>query len=325
MKNIYTFTAIFLLLAMLIIPAFSIKTERAPAPEGSVSTPDIKSGGNFKVLISQTSEVITVSESDYVWGAVAAEMGPSYSDEALKAQAVAAYTFAARRRKMNGETVKPEMKGADISDNPELDQSFMTREKAKEKWGTSFENNAAKLDNAVKAVTGTAVLYNGDFALTAYHDISSGKTESAKVIWGTDIPYLIPVESIGDLLSPGYQSVVSLTAEEFISKAASLGVTLTGDPAGFPDKNPVRSPSGTVTSYKLGDKTFTGMQIRAAFSLRSANFDLDYKDEKLIFNVRGYGHGVGMSQAGAEFMSKQGSTYVEILMWYYPGCEVKKV
>lgn len=336
MKNIYSVMAAIMLLLMLTIPLLAVGADESKNPVPKTTTaattkttqPTAKATipnkvGYFKVLDKATGQVTEIAETEYVFGVVASEMPVSFEPEALKAQAVAAYTVALMRKSENRSADDATLKGADLSNDSSKDQGFITRAKALEKWGKNYIAYAKKIDDAVNAVKGKVIKYNGVPILAAYHAISGGKTELASVVWGdTNMPYLKAVESIGDLLAPDYQTSATFTGEQFIAAAKKLGATLTGDPKTW-IKEPKRSASGTVTEYVLGGKKVNGQQIRTAFSLRSANFDIVYKDTKLCFTVRGYGHGVGMSQYGANYMAKQGSSYMEILKWYYLGCVVE--
>lgn len=320
MKNIHIVMSLSLLLLMIIIPVISVGPGEV---EKSPSFPKPSDASHFLVLLSKSGNIQEFDEQEYLFGVLAAEMDASYPEEALKAQAVAAYTMACRRREERRQNPNAALKGADVTDDYTVDQAFLTRQEARSKWGDSADTYEKKLDGVVEAVKGVLCTYNGKPADTVYHAISGGKTESAKVIWGGGEDYLTPVESVGDLLAPDYLSEVSYTPEEFAQKAKTLDVELTGEPASWLGEFTC-SESGTVTKYLLGGKEVTGTKMRTAFSLRSANFDLKLKDGNLVFTVRGYGHGVGMSQYGAKCMAEQGSGYMEILEWYYPGCKVEK-
>lgn len=329
MKQVYASICLMLLLLMLIVPALAVgggtSGQNTPSTNNSEPSPSPTAAGEISVLHVETSEVKTYSMADYLFGVLAAEISYDAPAEALKAQAVAAYSIACRRKieRAAGNTSRPgPAAGADISDDYHFDQSFITREQAKEKWGEHYEERASLIDQAVEAVSGIALLYNGEPADAVYHSISAGKTESAEVVWGSAVPYLVPVESVGDLLSPDYLSSATFTPDELREKLSSL-CAMEGEPADWIGECDYSS-SGTVKTLQLAGATLTGQQIRSALELRSANFDLVFHDGSFVFTVRGYGHGVGMSQYGAQCMAQQGSNYIEILSWYYPGCTVEK-
>ena len=328
MKQVYASICLMLLLLMLIIPALAVgggTSIREPSgSESSTPTPSPTAEGEITVLHSETGEVKTYSMTDYLFGVLASEISYDTPVEALKAQAVAAYSIACRRKieRAAGNTSRPgPAAGADISDDYHYDQSFITRDKLKEKWGETYEERAAILDEAIQAVSGLALMYNGEPADAVYHAVSAGKTESAEVVWGSAVPYLVPVESVGDLLAPDYLSSVAFTPDELRDKLSGL-CSLEGEPAEWIGASDYSS-SGTVKTIELAGNALTGQQVRAALELRSANFELVYQEGSFVFTVRGYGHGVGMSQYGAQCMAQQGSSFTEILTWYYPGCTVE--
>ncbi|HCC35205.1 MAG TPA: stage II sporulation protein D [Ruminococcaceae bacterium] len=333
MKNFYLVLIIFMIVCLLVIPITAVGERPQDALESLPSSApadvsDIQSGESmaetdFIVYLTEEDKTAELSAQEYLFGVIACEIPPDYPDEAIKAQAVAAYTSACYQKKRQRGNPSEELKGADLSDNPSTHQGYITKEQAKEKWGEKYEEHAARITALIESVKNKALVYEGGIINAAYYAISSGKTESAAAVWGTEVPYLQPVESVGDLLAPGYLTTVSYTLDEFKEKAAALDITLEGeDPAAFLS-DPERSESGMVVSYTLGGQTVTGQQMRSAYSLRSANFDLAYVEDAFTFTVRGYGHDVGMSQFGAKTMAEQGSSYEDILKWYYIGCEIE--
>ncbi|MDR2686496.1 MAG: SpoIID/LytB domain-containing protein, partial [Oscillospiraceae bacterium] len=180
----------------------------------------------------------------------------------------------------------------------------------------------AKVGRAVDAVLGQAVTWEGRPIFAAYCAVSGGKTESAANYWGDDFPYLQSVDSPGDKLSPDYSKTVTLLPED-VKKALgkAQGVKLGKDPSAWFGA-PERSGAGAVLAVEVGGKTLSGRAVRELLGLRSANFTVGYKNGAFEVKCLGYGHGVGMSQYGADFMARQGSGYKEILEHYYTGCEV---
>lgn len=269
---------------------------------------------SFRILDMKTDTVTVMPAQEYLFGVVAAEMPISYEEEALKAQAVAAYTFACYRRRANRD------RSYDLTTDSTLDQSFTERAKAKEKWGEKAEENEKKLDGILEEVKGQYLTYDGQPVLAVYHAISSGKTESSQTVWGNALPYLQPVSSPGDTLSPDYISRVTLSAEKLAS-LLSEECDLSGEEKEY-FKNIKKTPSGTVKEVTVCGKVLSGSRIRSLLALRSAAFEIAY-DKEFVFTVYGYGHGVGMSQYGAGQMAKQGSDYREILTHYYTGCTLE--
>ena len=325
----------YLLLLLLPLPALGILQEDKPddpSPGSSVSSHADNSdasvpGGNeavFKVLDTEADIIYTFTERDFVLYTVAAEMQPTYHTEALKAQAVATYTYYSYQRQRRRENPDPELKGADFSDMPSAFPALYSPDGLKEQWGSQYDAYLEKVAGAVDQVLGKRMQYDGQDIFAAYHSTSPGTTESALTVWGKDYPYLQPVASPGDKLSPDFQSQASFSPEQFTQtmKTAFPDLILEGDAAGWISGSPTLSDSGTVTAITIGGLELTGKQVREALNLRSACFSVEYKDGCFLFTVRGYGHGVGMSQYGADYMARQGALWEDILNHYYTGIAI---
>lgn len=273
----------------------------------------------FHIYDVATDQELTVPADEFTAAAVACEMDLSSPPEALKAQAVAAYTYYTHLQD-SGETI------ACDSENWLV---YVPQGAMQARWGEYYETNMALLQGIVEEVRGQLLTWQGEPALTTYFAISPGSTEAAANVWDPGAseacPYLQSVASPGDKLSDGYSSSRTLPEEEFRQTAA----------AAFPDNPPDLSgpssqwltdieytPAGTVKRARLGGVEVTGGELRSAFSLRSACFTLTAQEGSLTFDVRGWGHDVGMSQAGAVFLAEQGADYKEILAHYYPGTEL---
>lgn len=321
--------AVAALLLLLPLPALSVTpAAESPLPDPSadttattVSPPAEESAAVFRILCGE--EVVTLTEEDFLIRTLAMEMSPSAHEEALKAQTVAAYTYYARRRQAQADKADPALKGADFATPNAKFPIEYTEEKLRERWGEQYEENYQKLAAAVEAVRGVSITHNGKLIDACYHAISNGSTESAETVWGADVPYLQTVASPGDRLSNGYASTVTLSADEVktILTDALSKITLGEDPAAW-FGTPALSEGGTVAQQPVGDATLAGTQVRQLFGLRSAAFDVVYQDGNFTFSVRGYGHGVGMSQHGADYLARQGYTYEEILHYYYTDVEI---
>ena len=312
-----------LLAAMLLVPLSAMKKDTAPifaaASKTEVNIPKAKDAvsDSFRVLDSASGNVTEMKSEDYIFGVVAAEMPALYNEEALKAQSVAAYTYACYKRAENSQ------KSYDISTDHTVDQSYISESAVRERWGDKADEYAEKIKKAIRDTSGYMITCKGAPILAVYHAISTGKTESAKNVWGGDYSYLKPVDSSGDLLSPNYASTVSLTAEETASKLSEI-CEVSGEAANYFGKSE-KTESGNVKEISVCGKTVKGARIRSLLNLRSDAFDVKYEDGKFTFTVRGYGHGVGMSQYGADYMAKQGSDFKEILTHYYTDCTVERV
>ncbi len=318
-------TAVMMLLPLPSYGLLAAKEETPPPPV--VSPPPVTENtpaaeeDHFRVLDAASGNIIEMSERDFLIGTLAAEMYPSYHPEALKAQAVAAYTYYCYQR----EGARADGEEADFSDVPSTFPMLYTVEGMKERWGDAFDGYYQKLAAAVDAVYGEVIRYDGEIIMAVYHAMSAKQTETAGVIWGRDLPYLKAVESPGDTAAETYHSTVEVAVTAFADAVKTLDVTLSGEAAVWVDfENITHSPSGTVTAVTVGDKVLTGRQLRGLFNLRSAVFDLTFDKERgFVFAVQGYGHGVGMSQYGANCLASQGKTYREILEYYYTGVTVE--
>ena len=214
-------------------------------------------------------------------------------------------------------------KSYDITTDSTCDQSYITAETAKERWGSKAEEYTEKIKKIIESVSDYMVVWDGKPALTVYHAISAGKTEDSKNVWGTEYPYLKPVSSEGDRLSDDYITKVSFTADELKSKLSGE-FEISGDKSKWFGKAEL-TESGTVTEIELCGEKVKGARIRSLLDLCSSAFEVGFSDNVFTFTVYGYGHSVGMSQNGANYMAKQGSDFKEILMHYYKGCTVKKI
>lgn len=274
--------------------------------------------GTISVFLTSENSVEEIEMLDYIIGAVSAEMPASYHEEALKAQALAAVTYA-RYSKLSP---AQDANGADISDDSSVHQGYLTKEQMQEKWGEAYEAYYEKIKNAVSEVIDKTITYDGEPIMAAYHAISSGKTESAENIWGKKIDYLTGTDSEWDTESTRYSSEVIFSAEELKDLLGSTENTdFSADESEWV-KIKSTSDAGTVLEIELCGAVMTGMQARNLLGLRSPVFDTEFEDGEYVFSVSGYGHGVGMSQNGANCMAQAGSSYEEIIAHYYSGTQI---
>ena len=315
-------SGLIILSAMFIFPLLGATTEQKPAVSAATKlftskTDKQEKGDTFRICDMQTDTVRVLTADEYIFGVVAAEMPALYEPEALKAQAVAAYTLACRRRADNKD------KSYDLTTDYAVDQSYISKADAEKRWGDKAKEYSKKIKDAVADVKNLIVTYEGEPITAVYHAISSGKTEDSRDIWGGSLSFLKPVASPGDKLSPDYISEVKVSAEE-LQKKLGDECKLSGEPAAYFGE-PKRTDSGSVLTVPVCGTDINGAKIRSIFDLRSLNFSVKYADGSFTFTVRGYGHGVGMSQYGANYMAKQGSDFKEILTYYYTGCKVEKI
>lgn len=291
--------------------------------KSSGSTEKIDITTPFKILDQSTGRVNYVDQRDYVIGAVCAEMPPDFHTEALKCQAVAAHTFAL----YNVNHPNPILKGADFSADPSNWKGYVTKDQAKERFGENFDVYWSKLESAVDAIYGNVMVYQEEPILAAYHSMSTGKTESAANVWTGEPPsYLVPVDSTGDVMARDYETkeTFKINTIQNIIGTAYPAVTLSEDYNNwFTIKD--RSDSGYVTSIKVGDTTITGNELRNVLGLRSSCFEIENNGQEFIFKVKGYGHGVGLSQYGADYMARQGYRCKEIMEHYYSDAKMINV
>ncbi len=305
----------------------------APLPAADMTGPENKEPASgtedekIKVLDFTSGLVYDIPMRDYVVGAVLAEMPPTYGIEALKAQAVAARTYAFRQCEKQRISPSPELMGADISNDSTKYQAYFTPAQAKEFYGSGYETYLAKAEEAADLTDRLILVYNGEPIVAAFHSMSGGRTESAETVWGSPVDYLIPVESKSDENSPSYLEEKIFSADELrrLTENRLSGADFSGDAENWFSIDET-SFSGTVTKITAGGKEMTGMEFRDMLSLRSANFMLSYDAEKSEFCIttKGYGHGVGMSQYGANSMAEAGSSFEDILEHYYPGTVLEK-
>lgn len=274
-------------------------------------------------LLDDTGEVIKLKLDEYLAGVVAAEMPALFPTEALKAQAVAARTYA--MNKLAG-TPPPEHKGAALCASPAHCKIYKPLSSVAVNWGVSREVYTDKITRAVRDTDGEILLYENKPISAVFHSTSSGRTERAADVWGTNVPYLQSVESPGDGDSPRYTGRVEITPREFSENFKKLYVN-----ASFPAdvsewfSGIERSEAGGVKTLKVGGVATTGSIIRSLCGLSSTNFTVSASPGAIVFETKGYGHGVGMSQYGARALAEQGKTYREILSWYYKDIEFGKI
>lgn len=316
MKRFLTsFCLLFLLLFL--TPALALRSQTSPA-----ASPPPENADFYTVTDVDTGEVLKLTPLEYVKGVVAAEMPASYHTEALKAQAVAAHSYALYRIREN---LAADPDGAYLSTDPATCQAYLSADERRTLWGDRFDTYEQKLTEAVEPVIGKVLTYEGAPALAVFHAVSGGMTESAADLFGSEVTYLIPAESSADELSPNFLGEKAFTSAE-MKQALSplLSAELSDDPSDWFGA-PTRTASGAVLDIPVGDQSVSGTALRNALSLPSANFTIQYADDTFTVQTRGYGHGVGMSQYGADFLARQGQTYEQILLHYYTGVTIEDI
>lgn len=261
---------------------------------------EIKASENIiKVYDHRNKKLIELPLEEYLYGVVAGEIGSDFNEEAIKAQSIAARSFTVNII-MN--KTKKHSSGAHVCTDYGHCQEYKP------------SKITDKIKNAVNSTKGEILTYNNQPINALYHAMSSGKTENAVDVWNHEYPYLKSVNSPYDKEVKNINSSVNITKTNLESK---LGITLTNSPLSEQINILSRTEGGAVKSIKIGNSTFRGVDIRTKLNLKSANFDISIKDDTITFNVKGFGHGIGMSQYGAQGMAKQGFNYEEILKHYY--------
>ncbi|MBS7299353.1 MAG: stage II sporulation protein D [Eubacteriales bacterium] len=276
----------------------------------------------MKVYITKEDKVVEMTKGQYLREVVSAEMPASFEQEALKAQAVAARSYLYSRmysHKKSG--TPPEHKGAQICTDPSHCKAWISESERKELWGADADKNWDKIDIAVKDTSGEMIYFGDEIISAVFFSTSSGRTENSKDVWGGERAYLVSVESPGEENAPNFKSEKTLSVDELkrVISDNIEGVDFSNGVFG----EIVRSDAGGIITITLGNVPVKGTLFRTMFGLKSTNVNISVKDNIVYFDVTGYGHGVGMSQYGANAMARRGSTYKEILTHYYQGTVVK--
>ena len=290
--------------------------------ENIKSTYNYKNYGTIKLLHKKTGEVEQVNIDDYLCNVVSAEMPADYEIEALKAQAVVARTYTIY--KINNK----KHENADICDDSTCCQAWVDKETRFSRWEESKrESNWEKIQKCVQETQGQIITYQNQPINAFFHANSGGKTELPVNVWGgTGLPYLQVVETAGEEGYKQYESEVELTQDELIEKLKTKYSDISID---FSNQENLKileyTDSGRVKTVKFGNHEISGIETRTLLGLKSTNFEISKENDKIKFTVKGYGHGVGMSQTGADAMAKQGKNYKEIINHFYSGVEIKEV
>lgn len=300
MKNIYLLIAVIILSIIGFISSFKKET-----------TYFNKENKELEVTIKNQEEgtIETLDLEEYIIGVVAGEMPASFEDEALKAQAIAARSYALN--KINSTNKEYDLL-TDITN-----QVYITKEEMQEKWQEEYEKYYNKIKKAVEDTKNLVMMYDGEVISAYYFAMSNGKTEDVSLVFGENIDYLVSVDSSWDENVKNFMVTNEIEKEEFCEK---LDISCEE----IKIEEIKRTDSNRVDTIKINGKEYKGTKIRALLNLRSTDFDIEIK-ESINITTRGYGHGVGMSQYGANEMAKNGATYEEILKYYYKDINLTKI
>ncbi|MCR1972201.1 stage II sporulation protein D [Clostridium cochlearium] len=280
-----------------------------------------------KVYISKDKKIIELDLEDYIKGVVSAEMPAEFHEEALKAQAIAARTYAIPRIKQLGGVSCKNVNGADLCDTVHC-QAFLTKEVRMKGWSEKKRNEYwNKIENAVESTAGEVLVYKDEIIKGAYYfSTSSGFTENGQDIFASTEPYLKSVKSQGEEIAPKYKSNKNYSYSEFINIINKKYPKSISNIKNIKNEVKIKSRTsgGSVKEIVLGKTIITGPTFRKIFNLNSSNFNIKFEKDKINIECKGYGHGVGMSQWGANVLGKSGENYKDILKHYYTGVEIKK-
>ena len=329
MKKVFIYFFVFLLIFFLLPALLTKRNVEAKAPKENKqnvnevdNTYDYKNYGTIKLLHEKTGEVEEVSLDTYLCNVVSAEMPADFEFEALKAQAIVARTYTIYKIQ------NKKHENADICDSSSCCQAWISKEDRLNKWDEGVrESNWQKIEQAVNETKGKVITYEGKIINSFFHSNSGGKTEIPVNVWGgTGYPYLQVVETAGEEGYSQYQSEAVFSQEELISKLKTKYDDITID---FNNDEDLKildyTDSGRVKTIKFGNHEISGTEARSLFGLRSTNFEVTKENGNIKFLVKGYGHGVGMSQTGADSLAKEAKNCEDIIKHFYVGVEITDV
>ncbi len=287
---------------------------------------EFPTNGKVKLYRREKGIVEELELEEYIKGVVASEMPAAFDKETLKAQAVSARTYYINKR------VNPckdaQNKGAEICDSTNC-QVYMDKSERILKWSKNeAENNWSKIDQAVEETKGEVLTYDGKvLEYPQFFAVSSGRTEDAIDVFSKDIPYLKSIESNGEEIAPKYETTLKIPINEFLNKIKAKYKDIELFENNVKNNLEIQSNTsgGGVKEIRVGNKNITGVEFRKILGLNSTNFTIEFEKDNLIFKCKGYGHGLGMSQWGANAMAKKGYGYTDILKHYYKDVEINTI
>ncbi len=282
-------------------------------PYSSIENTDSRNILQKKVKIIKNDNIKEITMEEYLIGVIAAEISPTYQIEAIKAQVIAAHTYALNRY---GET-------GPFPTNPNIFQAYINKEQRQNKYKNNFEKYENTFQDAVNSVANKIITYNNLPIKAVFHHMSAGKTESSNNVWGGNIPYLVEADSsLETNLQNFHQKVIVSVNELYNNIKKEFPNAVTSNIKQNEIAILSKSQSGYVQSIKIFNVELSGTKLRSILKLPSANFDVSLENDNVIFDCKGMGHGVGMSQCGANELANQGKSYEEILKHYYNGVSI---
>lgn len=323
MRRLVFCLIIFTIILVVVVPAAVIYLT---APFDTGERVKITSGKvHLKVLNVETGQVETMELEEYLVGTVAAEMPAVFELEALKAQAVAARTYALKRKELASREGNPHHPTADVCTDSTHCQAWHSPKELKSRWGLfPYYSYRRKIEKAVRETEGVVATYEGKLIDPVYHSTSNGNTENSEEVWKFAVPYLRSVESPWDLEAPKYHAEVVMELPELATRLGLNPETLSNQET-LPLKTLELTAGGRIKKIQVGDKILTGEEFRRLLDLNSAAVAWEKEGEQVVFTTKGYGHGVGMSQYGANGMARDGYNYQQILTYYYTGIQLYRI
>lgn len=327
---------LFIVIIVVVIPTVIVKG--FPRTTLVVQSPDLEDENAGIDIVRQvedpeimvydhtTKKVIKMPLEQYVVGVVAGEVPVSFELEALKAQAVAARTLAVGKMKSLGGKGCTKYPEADVCSLFSHCQAWISDEQQQKNWGREYEQNRNKIIKAVQETYGDIITYDSEPIEVFFHSTSNGKTEDAGQVFSRSLPYYTVVESKGEENGPRYKQTFTFSNKEFVeifkSRYPKSSLTSANLSSQIRIKN--NTASGRVGELEVAGITVKGTDFRHLYGLNSTDFKFRFEKDNVKIDTIGYGHGVGMSQIGANYMAQKGYTYIEILKHYYRGVEVEK-
>lgn len=287
--------------------------------DNSTEQSNIENTHKIRLLHHDTNEVEEVDLEDYIVHVVSAEMPADFEEEALKAQAIVARTYTMYKAN------NPKHDNADICDDSSCCQAWVSKEKRFERWEEDkAQSNWDKIVKCVNDTKGKIITYNNEPINAFFHANSGGTTEIPGEVWGgSNLPYLQVVTTAGEEGYTQYSSEVVLKFDELLNKLKDKYPDISID---FNNNDDIKileyTESGRVKTIKFGNHNLSGVETRTILGLKSTNFEFNKKDDSITFNVKGYGHGVGMSQTGADSLAKEGKSAEDIIKHFYKDVEI---
>ncbi|NPV54412.1 MAG: stage II sporulation protein D [Firmicutes bacterium] len=338
MKRMVFFIVAFCFVVIIVLPSIialrGCSFNVPPAPP-QTSSPEIS------VYIEPQKKIVRMPLEQYLIGVVAAEMPASFALEALKAQAVAARTFALKRMRAFGGKGCLEHPGADVCTDYRHCQAWKSTDDMRRTWGyLEFIPYYYKISQAVRATEGYVITYHGELIDAAYHSNCGGSTDDAADVWSAPVPYLqgkpcnfhrggqvfreqrvFSLEELERRLGVTF-GVRKVTTQRVNGRVVEV---ISRDPMARPVEVLAQSPRGRVKTIRIGNRTFSAADLRDRLGLRSTRLSWRINGDSVLIQTTGYGHGVGMCQYGADGMARQGKSFEDILKYYYTGVEVVRL